>query len=314
MLKCAVVGNGYWAENYLKEGKIVGLFELKKFAVPFIDRNNKGFGACDIVLTALKSWAPSLVIFATIPKVQHRIALELLENDIALILEKPFGVEDQEIRSLYQGVQYSNSPVLTNHFQFFDKQFTEFLNSPRRNPLTSIKILDGNNGPFRKRIDPLFDWGCHSLSLGLAFFGPGISRVEAKLVPGFSEDGEIFNIKCAFEHGGFLDSTFGNGFRKRDRNIEFFSGNNLVADYRNGVLSHDIFNDRDVVLRSSIEASPMQQLLINMRELIFAQNGTIHPSTHAGFKASLTLAAVRANIKKRSSVSFNGLTFDSDIG
>ena len=32
--------------------------------------------------------------FSTIPKVQHRIALELLENDIALIL-KTFGVEDQ---------------------------------------------------------------------------------------------------------------------------------------------------------------------------------------------------------------------------
>ena len=72
-------------------------------------------------------------------------------------------------------------PNLTN---YFSQTFEEFKHIVDIN-FTKIKeiiIYEGNFGPFRKGIHPIWDWGFHSISLlFLIFWGRDFSVVEKKI-------------------------------------------------------------------------------------------------------------------------------------
>ena len=219
--KCAIIGNGRWAGNYFDEASKINIFELKKFKLPEIKPNNSNLRrACHSVLNEIKDWDADLAIIATLPQAQQIIATKLIEQKLALILEKPFGTDTNNSLKLFQCVEQSSQPILVNHFHFFDEQLVNLCEHLSDQKIDQIEICDGNNGPFRNRIPSLFDWGCHSIAIGIMFYGSYPTEITNIIRSVGENSGELIRLQLNFENGEELNATFGNGFSKKTREIK----------------------------------------------------------------------------------------------
>jgi predicted dehydrogenase len=289
--KCAIIGNGRWAENYFDEASKINIFELKKFNLPNIKPDNSNMRhACCSVLSEITAWEADLAIIATLPQAQHIIATHLIEQKLALILEKPFGTDTLNIHKLFQYVKRSSQPILVNHFHFFDEQLVNLHENIGGFNIDRIEIYDGNNGPFRNRIPPLFDWGCHSIAIGIMFYGSYPTEITSITRTVCENSGEVISLQLKFENGKELSTKFGNGFSEKIREIKFLSRHQVVAKINNGFISTTNSFHNEMKLKFKPQVSPMRNLLTTIRDLMASPNREVHLSTKVAFVASHTLS------------------------
>jgi len=292
--KCAIIGNGCWAENYFNEASKSNFFELKKFNLPNINPDNSNiWQVCSSVRREVMAWEADLAIIATLPQAQHILASQLIEQNLALILEKPFGTDSPNIIELFQCVKRSSQPVLVNHFHFFDEQLVNLRENIGEYNIDRIEICDGNNGPFRNRIPPLFDWGCHSIAIGMMFYGSYPTEITNITRTACENSGEVISLQVNFGNCKELNTKFGNGFSEKIREINFLSHQQIVAKFRNGLLSTTNSFHNYTKLKCKPQVSPMRNLLTTMRDLMASPKREVHLSTKAGFVAALALAKVQ---------------------
>ena len=108
------------------------------------------------------------LILAINPKEQSEILIEILKHNIPIIVEKPICINKLYFEKILK-YKKKNQIIYVNHYHLFSESFKKFQKSFKISEVKNIYIEDGNFGPFRKNVSPIFDWGPHSFGIILNY-------------------------------------------------------------------------------------------------------------------------------------------------
>ena len=99
------------------------------------------------------------------PKVNFDIYNLINKKQIPVIFEKPMVNHYEQAKIIEKSCSKMIYPVLINLPILYDKNFDHIQNFINENyeKIKKIIILEGGSGPFRKTINPIWDWGTHPL-------------------------------------------------------------------------------------------------------------------------------------------------------
>ena len=141
-----LIGTGKWGQNYIK------LCDKLNINLKIGDRLN--------YKDLIKSKSCQGIIIATPPDSHVNIAIEVLEYDIPVMIEKPLSFSYDEGCKL---LKYKTN-ILVNNLHLFSPAFEYIVNNAKN--IKNIISIGCNKGPYRD-YSSLFDYGPHDLSMGL---------------------------------------------------------------------------------------------------------------------------------------------------
>ena len=185
--KLAVIGVGAWGKNIvatcqtLPQVSLVGVVSKKSRADLAVSDTCQVYSD---VSTLLQEQSEKLdgAIIATPPSTHVPIALELIQHNLPLMIEKPLSLHLNEANNLLEAAKFQNQFVLVDHIHLFHPGFIKLLDYlPKIGKLKSIKMEAGNYGPFRKDATVLWDWAPHDLAMCLQILGNDFTITSSEL-------------------------------------------------------------------------------------------------------------------------------------
>jgi len=194
------------------------------------------------------------VTIATPTVTHHDLAKMFIENNVAVMIEKPLAADVKEGRKIVELAKKNNSIVAVGH-------------SERCNPVVqAIKRLDIEPKfieatrispyPFRSTdIGVVLDVMIHDIDIILSLADSEIAKVDAVGVSVIDEKEDICNARIVFENGCIANITASRLALKTERKVRVFS--------RQAYLSVDYFKKSGIV----IKADPNVDVVEKIREL-----------------------------------------------
>ena len=196
-------------------------------------------------------------ILATDATKQAKILVEILKLKIPIIVEKPLCLKKTEFKQILKYIQ-KEQIIFVNHYHLFSYSFQKFKESFNVSQVRNIFIQDGNYGPFRKKVHPIFDWGPHSLGILFKLFGTKIKKFYfSKKLLMKNKDIEIVILKFLFifSNEQKVLIKIGNGFNKRKNKISVVLRNGKRYFFENNIF----YNNKNLIYENKPE--PMENLL-----------------------------------------------------
>ena len=269
MINIAVVGCGNWASKIINE----------------INKNNK-FNLTSIVCRKKKENIPKTIIFDSIDKMinskindsiyvaaEPKLNLEivkLIKNyKIPIILEKPISDSYENIKELKNIIEKYNLIALPNLTNYFSESFMELkkITHEKYKKINEIIIYEGNFGPFRKNIHPIWDWGFHSISLlFLLFEVEKVTNIDMKIIKSNNFYGKGIVSKFSFKINKKIKVKIitGNLFKKKLRKMKIkFNDNTFIL---NDMVKHKLYFNNKFIFANNI--TPVSSLLNNFEKII----------------------------------------------
>lgn len=148
MKTIGLIGAGKWGQNYIK------LADKLNIKLQIADRLTWK--------SLIKSRVCDGVVIATHPDSHIEIAIESLEKNIPVMIEKPLALNYKDAVVL----QKYKTTILVNNLHLFSPAFEYIVNNIDKNNIVEITSIGCNKGPYRD-YSPLFDYGSHDLSMGI---------------------------------------------------------------------------------------------------------------------------------------------------
>ena len=178
-MKILLIGNGAWGQKYIDTFKQWPHIKLH--------------------IGTRQSWQndveqkPDGVIICTPPSSHIEIARYSLEHHLPVMIEKPLALSYQEATQLLP-LQH-NAPILVNHIHLFSDYFQEVMRQCLSDQITQIDAIN-LRGSSHHTYSPLYDQGCHDLSMILALMKEYPTQITAKFkVDAFHIDLQFDNKK-----------------------------------------------------------------------------------------------------------------------
>lgn len=277
MLNIGIIGCGDWSFKVLNEIERSKNFNFKSILCRNYNIKNIKFKKKIKVYEDIEKFfyqnINDCVYVAGTPELNlHAIKLAR-RNNIPLILEKPISnsyFNSKKLRLIANKNKLIVFPNLTNYFSesfvylkdYIDKNFFE---------IKKIIIYEGDNGPFRNNIHPIWDWGFHSFSTLLKIFEhKKFSKIKkTELKKNSSYQNRIitkfnFKIESKFE----VKVITGNLFKQKIREIKIILKNNNILKLN--MVSHKIYLNDKIVFKN--RTSPIQSLLERFHNAIQEDN------------------------------------------
>ena len=266
MLNIGIIGCGDWSKKVLSEIEINPNFHLTSI----VCRNNSSkeknlnnkIHTFKTIENLFNANINDCIYVAGTPDINLNVAEHAKRNEIPIILEKPISNNYRDAQKLQHIAKKNELLILPNLPNFFSESYAYVKNFIEKNfyQINKIIIYEGGNGPFRKKIHPIWDWGFHPLSTIFKFFENNqfseINKLEIKNNNNL-EKGIItkftFNVESKFE----VKIVTGNLFKKKIRKIKVILKNNTVLE--NNLITHNVFFNKKLVFQNS--TSPIQSLL-----------------------------------------------------
>ena len=172
MINIGVIGCGNWADTVINEINNHQSFNLKSIVCR---RNKFSFKNVQIyknIDDIINDQSIDCIYVAADPKTNFEVVNLSKKNQIPLILEKPLSdtfIKSQEVEKIVIKNQMIIYPNLTNYFSETFQRFKKLIDK-NINTIKRVIIIEGSMGPFRKNINPIWDWGYHSISLLFLFY------------------------------------------------------------------------------------------------------------------------------------------------
>lgn len=277
MLNIGIVGCGNWSFTIIKELEENDYFNLDSiFCRNYISKNIK-FKKKIIVYDNIDKFFSrntlDCIYVAGNPILNLQVVNLAKKDRIPLILEKPISNSYSSAKKIQLLADKNNLiivPNLTNYFSdsfFYLKNYIE----EHYNEIKKIIIYEGNNGPFRKNIHPIWDWGFHSFSTLLKIFeNKKLSEIHKKEIKNNNSYPNAIVAKFMFS----VDSKFeiklvtGNLFKKKIRKIKIILKNNNILE--SNMINHKIFLNKNIVFENN--SKPLQKLLNTFYKTIKEKN------------------------------------------
>ena len=161
------------------------------------------------------------IVLAVPPAVQPAIAIDLIENRIPVMLEKPMAMTVEDAAAIENAARTYGFAGLVDHLHLYAPAFralTEALagtSGPRK-----IRTSAGARGPFRAGWSPLWDWAGHDLAMVLSAVDSDPIDLRAGLETEIVEDGKAYRnyrIDLTFRDGTQAVLHVGNAFAGKTR-------------------------------------------------------------------------------------------------
>ena len=192
MIKIGVIGCGKWSKTVIKEINKSNRFKLKAIVCRSQNKivENKNIDIFNNVNDLIESNKCNCLYVAADPSVNFEIVNFIKEKPIPIILEKPFSNNYNQAKEMQEMVLKNNILLMINLPNIYSECFNEIkkiINSNLEN-LKEVKIVEGDFGPFRDNINPIWDWGYHSFSTLIDIFGYESISDTIHLLASFSKN------------------------------------------------------------------------------------------------------------------------------
>ncbi len=232
-LRVAVVGAGYLGRHHARILSTLEGARLVAVVDTIRDRAAEAAAASGaLALTDVRDLPEVDAVTVAVPTELHRdVALPLLRDGIAVLVEKPMARSVAEADELLAAAAASGATLAVGHTERYNPAVAAVL------PLvTSPRFIEVHRlGVFPDRsldIDVVFDLMIHDLDIILALVDSDVESMEAVGVPVLTAKFDIANARLKFASGCIANVTASRISRERVRKIRFFQPDAYISiDY-----------------------------------------------------------------------------------
>jgi predicted dehydrogenase len=232
--RIAIVGAGYMGRLHAEKLAALSAEGIARFsAVCDVDPARAGELAARFGVEA-KGEHRALVGLAdaalvAVPTVLHeRVAGELLEAGLDVLVEKPLAATREQARRLIELARRGGRVLQVGHVERFARAFREI-----QPVLARPRFIEAHRiGPYPARgtdVSVVLDLMIHDLDIVALLAGAEVERVEAVGVPVLSKTEDIANARVRFANGCVLNLTASRVSLERLRKIRLFQTDAYIS-------------------------------------------------------------------------------------
>lgn len=167
------------------------------------------------------------IVIATPPTTHAAIAAAALDAGLALFIEKPLTLDLNEAEALLAHAEHKNAVAFVDHVHLFHPAYRHLKTLVRdAGKITSLRLVNGNDGPVRDDTDVLWDWGAHEMALALDLVG---QEPDAIAVTANDAAGHDLDLSLAFPGNVAAKAHIGVAFDRRCRLLAVSTPNGAWA-------------------------------------------------------------------------------------
>ena len=236
-LRIGLIGAGRWGRNIIKT--IAGLQGMRLARLASRNPESLRLVPADCAVSGdwramLDEHAIDAVIIATPPALHAEMARSAVERGLPVLVEKPLTLELGQAEALRDFVAAHAGTVMVDHTHLFNPAYRALKRAlPRHGAIRAIASLAGNQGPFRRDVAVLWDWGAHDVAFCLDLLGVAPGPLSAALVASRETPegpGQVVEIRAEFPGEVSAVLRFGNILAKARRLSVYLEGGVLVYD------------------------------------------------------------------------------------
>lgn len=219
------------------------------------------------------------VFIASSPETHAPLAVEALERNIPVLIEKPFTLSFEEALRVKTLAEEKNVPVMIDHIYLFHSAFKKMKGlCVEMGAIHSIESTSGNWGPFRS-YSALWDYGPHDLAMCLDILGeePVACYLDRQEIEG------MFEIHLDFSNNVFAKIKTGNTMKGKKRKFVIFFKKNqaLIFDdcsekklfrsqtkWDSNLQKFEILGDTLQAVEVSATSSPLENVLLHFSTIV----------------------------------------------
>ncbi len=232
MINSSLIGYGKWGKNIFNT-----IIKNKNINLEYIaKKNTKNFTIPNFKKKIVQSYSKAInnrvdAVFIATPSESHfKIAKKALIQKKHVFIEKPVCLFNKDFIELKK-IALKNSLVLhINYIHLYNENLIKLKNLIKKISQIDkykIKILFGNNGPVRKKISPLMDYGPHIFSIVNFLLNTNKYQLKKKEI-NFNKNKTKANIYLKFKYKKtIIESHFGNNFKNKKMKIEIETKKNI---------------------------------------------------------------------------------------
>jgi len=272
MLKIGIAGCGNWSNTVLKEIKNNKNFNLESVFCRNYNSKKIKFDNSIKIYENIESFflenINDCIYVAGSPELNFKAVNLAIKNKIPLILEKPISNNSQNLEKIQFLTNKYKLIIIPNLTNYFSDSFNYLKNYVDKNfdQIKRIIIFEGGNGPYRKNIHPIWDWGFHSFSTLLTIFENRIfSKIIKEEIKSKAYTNDVitrFNFRVESKFDVKLIS--GNLLKQKIRKFKIILKNNNILE--SNMINHKIYLNKKIVFESNM--TPLQSLLNNFYKTI----------------------------------------------
>jgi predicted dehydrogenase len=229
-----VIGVGHVGKHHarlyseLPNVELVGVVDLQQAKADEIGALHKTHAFADYRELFGKVDAVSLAV----PTVDHaRIGVELLENGIDVLVEKPIASTTEQARSLIDAAASNKRILQVGHVERFNPIITAATELATKPQFFEIHRLAAFT-PRSLDIDVVLDLMIHDIDVVLSLVPAAVREVRAVGIPVLSQKADIANARVEFEDGCVANFTASRVSFEKTRKIRFFQPHDYISlDY-----------------------------------------------------------------------------------
>ena len=244
-LKCGVAGVGYLGKHHarlyhaLDGAELVGVFEPNDDAANAVCSE---YGCARFSTLEELGTACDAVSVVCPTDLHAEVALELIDHDCHLLVEKPLCVSSQEAESILEKAKTAKVMVQVGHIEHYNPVMT-FLEGEVKEPryLTVERLA-----PFQPRgteVGVVLDLMIHDVGIAMALVDSPIERIDSIGVRVLSPTEDIANARLVFANGCVANLSASRVSEKKAREIRVFQDT--------GYLSLDFMNQKGHLIKKS---------------------------------------------------------------
>jgi len=171
-------------------------------------------------------------VSVAVPTIDHaRIALDLLEHGIDVLVEKPISATTEEARTLIDVAARNNRVMQVGHVERFNPVVTLARQAATRPQFFEIHRLAAFS-PRSLDIDVVLDLMIHDIDIVLSLVPAPVKEVRAVGIPVLSVRADIANARVEFEDGCVANLTASRVSFEKVRKLRFFQPHDYISvDY-----------------------------------------------------------------------------------
>jgi predicted dehydrogenase len=174
------------------------------------------------------------VIVATPPALHAEMVHAAVARALPVLVEKPLTLELREAQALRDFVAERAGTVMVDHTHLFHPAYRALKRAlPGLGAIRAVASVAGNEGPFRRDVPVLWDWGAHDVAFCLDLLGALPRELRAAIVASRETPegvGQVVEIRAAFPGEVSAVLKFGNILAKARRLSVYLDEAVLVYD------------------------------------------------------------------------------------
>lgn len=234
MIRVAVIGTGHFGREHariysgIENARLVAVCDISevnglpvatRFGVPLVSSFRELIGHVDAVSLA-------------VPTIDHhKLACELLNAGIGVLIEKPIARTLEEADEIIASARRARAVLQVGHLERFNPAVmaaSQIVTSPRFFEAHRLSVFT----PRSLDIDVVMDLMIHDIDVVLSFVKSEVSEIRAAGVPILTPRIDIANARVEFEDGCVANLTASRVSSERIRKLRFFQPHEYISiDY-----------------------------------------------------------------------------------